>query len=651
MRNRWMSFLLALALFAPGTARADESDLLELPEMEVTAQSNDDLTIDSDLLKRNLALDMKDVFRNQSSIEIGGGSRAAQRIYVRGIEATNLNVTVDGAGQGMNLFQHRGNIGGISPHLLKSVEVQTMPTADQGAGALGGSIRFVTVDARDLLDAGKTAGFIARGGYSSVDRGDVVGGTAFGRAGKHLGILFDYSKSTFDPYKDGKGHKIVGSEGEDTSLFFKISLLELAGHSLKFSVEQQKDEGLFTGDWDYTSANAQNPTHQVSERETYVFEHRFRSEGNEMIDWKFNSYRNESTLDRGSEINSDGYGIDARNTAKFAVGPTRHALTFGFDWSSEEGKVVGNPTNIDLENMGIYLQNRMTISRLLLSFGARYDDYDTSFGEVDISGNEISPNVGAEIDLGWGFAGFASYGEATRAKGIIPIGWLATVTDDAVVNQVAGKKSYGKKMQPESSKTHEYGVRYAAADRLVAEDRLRAQVSLFETEIDNLIAQVGGMMGAPVTGFYNDDLIITKGYEVKLGWGLRGFDTNLSFTHADAQDKDGNAISFTRRKAASTGDTLVWDSFWNLNPTLGLGYTLKHVSSLNRDDVKRDGYTLHSAQIVLTPTFFNGLTLTVAAHNLLDEQYSSQVSSGSDDSATPEPGRDIRVGIAYKVQF
>ncbi len=55
-----------------------------------------------------------------------------------------------------------------------------MQTADQGAGALAGSIKFKTVDAQDLLPAENQAGAIMRGGYSSVDRGQVMGGSVLG---------------------------------------------------------------------------------------------------------------------------------------------------------------------------------------------------------------------------------------------------------------------------------------------------------------------------------------------------------------------------------------------------------------------------------------------------------------------------------------
>lgn len=645
--------VLAMLSLTVGAAQAEEkttqlSKIVVTSQKEKTTQTNE---IDVEELKRNLAGDIKDIFRSESSIEIGGGSRAAQRIYVRGIEASNLNVTIDGASQGMNHFQHRGNIGGIDPDLLKKVEVQTMLTADQGAGALGGSIRFETVDAQDLLTGDSRAGSIFRGGLSSVDSGDMFGGSVFGQLGEHAGILFNFSRSTFEEYEDGGGNEVVGSEGEDTSLFFKISFLEMAGHSVRSSFQSYKDEGLFTGDWTYGDGTARTPTRQTRERETLTFDHRFQPYNSKLIDWKFNAYRNESTLERNGETISDGHGLDVRNTARFAAGGTNHALTLGLDWGKTEGEEVGNKTQIDMENIGLYLQNHMNISRLMLSFGARFDDYETSFGNVDITGNDISTNVGAEVFLGWGLTGFASRGEAVRSKGVIPIGWLVDIVDNAAINQESDKDSFNKEMQPENSTTYEYGIRYSADGLVKMDDQFSAGLTFFDTEIENLIMQYGGWGGTPVSGLYNDDPITTKGFSAQLGWGLKGFKTTLSFTHAVTEDQDGKAIAFSRRKAASAGDTLVWDNFWNLNSTIGLGYTLKHVATLDRDDIDRDGYTLHNVQVMLTPSFLKGLVFYVAAHNLLDEEYSSHASSGEDDTATPEPGRDIRIGMNYKINF
>lgn len=48
---------------------------------------------------------------NEPSVSIGGGGRNAQRLYLRGIGGTNLNITIDGAKQGGSLYQHMGDIG------------------------------------------------------------------------------------------------------------------------------------------------------------------------------------------------------------------------------------------------------------------------------------------------------------------------------------------------------------------------------------------------------------------------------------------------------------------------------------------------------------------------------------------------------------
>ncbi|MBN2705158.1 MAG: TonB-dependent receptor plug domain-containing protein [Deltaproteobacteria bacterium] len=655
LRQFWLCLIAALAFLGSGAVWAEEGSGSHSTILVTAIVDQGPEDVDLGLVKRNLATDMKDVFKMESSIEIGGGSRGAQRIYVRGIEATNLNVTIDGAAQGMNHFQHRGNIGGINPDLLKQVEVQTMPSADQGPGALGGSIRFETVDAQDLLEDNKIVGATLRSGWSSVDRGKVGGVSTYAQTGA-LGLLLNYTQSTFDPYQDGDGRRIVGSEGEDTDLFFKLSLLEMEGHSLRFSAEKQKDQGLYTGDWTYGDGTSRTPTNQISERETFVFDHRFRSTTGKLIDWKLNAYLNESTLERsGGETLSDGSGLDLRNTARFSFGPTEHALTLGLDWREENGESrnagVKDPTNVEVKNVGFYLQNRMTLSRFLFSFGLRLDDYDTTFSNVNVGGDKLSPNVGLDVDLGLGFSGYVSYGEAVRGTGIIPIGWLVDTVAAATINQQPGKDSYGKRLKAESSETYECGLRFKRQNLLYKDDHCSAQVAVFDTEIKNLLNQIGGVQGKPVTGFYNDDPITSQGYEVKAGWGLGGCDTNLSFTHAVTEDKDGKAVAFSRRTAASAGDTLVWDVFWKMNPQLTLGYTWKLVGSLHRDEIDRDGYNLHNAQIAWSPSFCDGLNLTLAALNIFDRQYRSQASSGDDDTAAPEPGRDIRVGLTYKVQF
>ena len=75
-------------------------------------------------------------------VVVSGANRtAAQKIYVRGIEETSLNVSIDGARQGGNLYSHSGDNSNIDPFLLKQVTVEPgTGSALTGPGALGGAI-------------------------------------------------------------------------------------------------------------------------------------------------------------------------------------------------------------------------------------------------------------------------------------------------------------------------------------------------------------------------------------------------------------------------------------------------------------------------------------------------------------------------------
>ncbi len=632
----------------------DAPDTVQLPSLLVSenmATGIKELSVDQ--IHRNNASELADIFREEPSVVIGGGTRAAQRIYVRGIEATNLNVSVDGAVQGMNLFQHRGNIGGLNPDLLKKVEVQTGPGADQGAGALAGSIRFETADAQDLLVADKIMGAALRAGYATVDEGVTKGLSAYLQsAGGKLGFLAHGSRVDFGDYDSGDGGSVKGSGGEDKSLFFKFSLLDISGHSLRVSVDQYNNSGLYAGDHAYNDGN-RNLSYQVSERITYALDHRYRSDKTELVNSKFNFFYNESSLDRGFETISEGIGGGFRNLATFSVGPTRSKVTAGVDYYSQDGiqkenNGIEDDTNVEATTLGIYLQDRMNIGPILFSFGIRYDDFDTVFGPLNITGSEMSPNAGVDLEVAKHWTLFAAYGEATRSTGIIPIQWLSNTTSDATLNQQEGKESFGKPFQPETSEQYEGGLRYNHESLIADGDQFNAEVTYFKTDIENLIAQIGGMRGQPVTGFYNDDPVTSEGFEVRAGWRFGGFKTSVSFTRAETTDKDGNAIRMSRRKGASTGDRLVWSSFWQIRSNLNFGYTLNYTGDLKEDDLDREGYVLHNIQGQWQPGFLPDLNITLAVGNLFDHGYSEQTSSGDDDTAVPEPGRDIRLGVTYR---
>jgi len=143
------------------------------------------VTIDLEKEELHQSNSVFDLFKKESSVELGGGGASnAKRIYVRGVESSTLNITLDGASQGTNIFQHRGNEVGINPDILKVVNVKTAPDASKG-GALGGSVEMTTKDAQDFVKNGKTQGGIIKAGYSTNTHSKSGSLTAYGVYNKH----------------------------------------------------------------------------------------------------------------------------------------------------------------------------------------------------------------------------------------------------------------------------------------------------------------------------------------------------------------------------------------------------------------------------------------------------------------------------------
>lgn len=128
-----------------------DSETNSIESITVVGQATNAVVTTEDLTTYQ-ANDLADVFRLTPSISVGGSVGVAQKIYVRGLEDSLINVTVDGAPQTSTLFHHIGRVT-IDPDLLTEVEVQAgAGEATSGAGAIGGAIRFKTKGADDLLE-------------------------------------------------------------------------------------------------------------------------------------------------------------------------------------------------------------------------------------------------------------------------------------------------------------------------------------------------------------------------------------------------------------------------------------------------------------------------------------------------------------------
>jgi hemoglobin/transferrin/lactoferrin receptor protein len=247
--------------------------------------------------------------------------------------------------------------------------------------------------------------------------------------------------------------------------------------------------------------------------------------------------------------------------------------------------------------------------------------------------------VGVTYDLIKGLTAFGNYGEAVRASGVIPGSWMTNIESGTPFNIT----------EPERSRQWQGGLRYLGQSLFTDRDHLRLQGTYFHTLIENRI-EAPGRRGV-ISEIKNGDDLISRGYELRVAWGLPNLETSLSFTHVTLEDQDGNPVGVIRRVAGATGDRVVWDNRWKPFDQLTLGYTLNLVFELTdvpEDEPNRDGYTVHNIQAIYEPVWCPGLAINLAVNNLLDERYSEHTTIYSDFGIVEEPGLDVRLGLTYK---
>ncbi|GLR63075.1 TonB-dependent receptor domain-containing protein [Marinospirillum insulare] len=644
---------MALALGLVSQTYADEKTN-KLPTVEVTARQIQDKVINSATLQRQQASSMRDIFNTDPSVNIGGGGVNAQRIYLNGVEGTNLNITIDGARQGRSLFQHRGGLTGIDPALLKRVEAKTSG-GQQGPGALGGSIKFETVDAQDLLNEGRAAGARVRAGYASADSSKQGGVSVYGKVGDKLGLLVHAAAADRDDYRTGGGDEVLRSASDDRDYFIKVSLLDVGDHQVRLSLNNHESSGIYARGSNGSDAGIlpdplptsgpSVPVSQKVDRKSYSLDHRYQPTS-PWLDWRANVYLSENEVSypgsTATPISTEEQGFALSNSVLFEQANWWFKTTLGLDYLSEDGKT--SDFKVNSKNLGAYLQNELSWQDFTFNLGARFDDYSADYRHLELDDSDISPNFGVNYAITPELSVFASYEEAVRATGIVPVGWLSRMSEATLQNN--GQRS----LESEKSEKQEVGVNYLSKGVFAADDQLSFGLAYFETELDGLIEIPGGGM-SPGTSINNREAIEITGWRLSLGWANNDISSQFSFNSKDIE-QNGKDLGAVRRVAAATGDQFVWDTRWQTTQALQLGYTLNAVARLKdvpANQPERAGYVTHSLQAEYKLQQLEGLTLNLAVHNLFDKNYADHASLYSSSTGiVAEPGRDIRVAATYE---
>ncbi|EGU43392.1 hypothetical protein VII00023_16210 [Vibrio ichthyoenteri ATCC 700023] len=627
---------VALALIAFSTS-AQETEVIEVTGQQLIGV---DTIITAEDLSKRQASDLNDIFRNDPEVTVGGSSGISQKIYVRGLEDTMLNVTIDGAQQTSNLFHHQGRLS-IEPELLKQVDVSAgAGRATNGPGALGGAIQFKTKDAHDLLHSGEKFGAQIKSGYYTNNKGQKYSASLYGEITEGLGLLATYGYIDSDNIKNGNG-----DEQPYTATEQHVGLIKLSGqinpnHYISLAYDFREDDGARLTKPHFQPSFKNTPLEQEADRETITGNYRFTQGNYVALDATvYNTRSRMSHLDNPLWGTSDGsietFGGKLFNTASFE----KHTLIVGADYRDDESEFETNwdGNRFDYEKgkvYGLFVQDDWQVTdTILLSAGARYDWYQlTDNVDQDFESSGFSPNIGIDYEVASGVVMFANYAEAFRgqtAKELFIIDW----------------RENDPNRGPERAKNFEFGTR-------VLKDNFFAGITVFDSRIKDVVDKDS------VTGNYtNVGELVTTGVTAYVGTHLGDLSTQLSYNQSKPELNGVPLSDGDSTLGTSIGDTWVLDLNYTLSQALQFGWTSTFVERLSYTAdattyPEKAGYGVHDLYAQWQPITSEELLLTLSVKNVFDKQYfdhgtyvgiiGSEVAKGY-----ASPGRDVRFNLSY----
>lgn len=654
-----LSLILAPSLICAQTITLDEISVEEKKELKTNS-----IQIDMEKVEQSQANSFFDLFEKNSSTNSGGGAKNAQRVYIRGLESSNFNITLDGAKQGKNMFQHRGNELGVSPELLKVVDIKTSTDASK-SGALGGSINMTTKDAQDFVKNGKNHGTVFKAGYNTNAEQKLGNATAYSVFNENLGAYVSIGGVNSENYENGAGDKVLATGYKDRDYLFKLSLLDTKNNDLRATISQNENNGIYQ--WGQAGSDVGLNTDPsklekiVMTTTNYALNHNYNP--NDLLNLETNLNFSEVKIDRktqNKDYKNDTFGLKVQNHFNFDVSSWENKISLGVDYSKEDGKGSFDPHNLDKaitkysdvnsKNQAIFLQGRTKISNLGIDYGLRFDDYsfETGFGKA--TGDTFSPNVGLDYAITDNSLIYANYGQASRMGGIIPFTWMTNIKKDT---------QYSSKLDPEKSKRYEAGYKYEKRDTLLNDDYLSFNANVFKTKIkDVIIAKAtnggSGEGGRTLVDIFNaSNEFESKGYELKLSYAYDIFQTALGFTKVKTNTiNDDSGIvpgvdeSITlRRIGAYDSDKFVWNVGIEPMKNLVFDYTLNAVGGID-NPVVRGGYTTHDVNMKYNIN--SDWTIFLAVNNLTNKDYGKHTTLDRNGEYRHEIGRDYRFALKYE---
>ncbi|MGH1600636.1 TonB-dependent receptor domain-containing protein [Campylobacter majalis] len=667
---------------------------VSLDAIEVTSTGGGYASVDeSKITTRNATL-LRDVFRDIPGVYVGGTNGMNQKIYMRGVSDRGLNITIDGAKQNGNTFHHNADLL-IDPELIKAVEVEVgSKSVVRGAGALGGSVAFKTVDASDLLEDGQDIGAKLKMGYTSNNEGFSQSAMVYARALESLDLLAAFKHYGYDFSKAGNRKK-SGGDGNDINYLFKIGYSFLDSHKISLSKEHMQYKGQYPMRAEFGSWIDGQLDNRKYERDTHTIKYTYAPNENFELD---NTIYHTKHQRIGSTNSGVKWGVETTGAkigakTKLQTGDFAHTLRYGFDYYQSKNFVKpGNNTPEKVNNYSLYLEDAIKYGDLTLTPGVRYERHElkTYNGKAgNLSGykykfNEITPAFALDYNFGYGFSAFASYARVFRGP-------------DVMESMMASGSSRGKpqnwaandSLKATTGDAYEIGARYKT--EFSQSSSFSFMAKYFNTKYKNLI--VDNNANAGIVGCPNGQGALCRvnaggatidGVELFARLYLDNLSLAAGYTHQKVKYKDRVAVTTNGRGGGGGGGSQKTTNYLTSNiigyrdqgdkytfnaeytipqADLLLGYNLLFFKSKNTvsasdysgKNIKMPSYAVSDIYATYMPSSgrFKGLEINAGLYNMFNKTYASHSQrtadyTGNSTSIDWEPGRNFKVSVSYK---
>ncbi len=539
-------------------------------------------------------------------------------------------------------------------------------SGEYGAGALAGTIEFISVDAKTLTGISADAAY---GSRNSVDTSAIVGGK-LGNGSAFVSASYARGDG-FIPIAAGqRGPVDIVAPYEQATLsaravFPVSSSTDLQASILGFTDRRTRGTALSSNGGDGADASLRL-IHQgdwawsaLAYLQLRKFESRFVA---------INASRSAVTQ-TVNQFNVPSTGVGARLEVRPPVGEG-FELRLGSDYRRTLGKtnelftyVAGLPTRGregggQSDTLGAFAEASAELGNLTLTGGARIDRWSIAGGhliETTLSNGAFLRNDRFANRTGWeptGRAGIAYQAGAMTLRSAAYIGWRLPSLNELYrpFRVGADATAANAALSPEQMKGVEIGI----TAKLV--EGLSLSATAFINRLNKAIANVTlgsgpgvfpGVGFVAVGGAYrqrqNLDAIVSKGVEIEAQFSSRDWRLSASYAYTDARVRaSGIAASLNGLRPAqvakhSASTTLSWK--W-------LSATARYLSDQFEDDLNarklRGAVTVDG---VATVPITDRISLILRGENLTNTQVEAAISAtGIIERATP---RTLWVGVKF----